>query len=186
MSSERRTRRLTREDWLSESMQVLATEGISAVKVDRLAKRLSCTRGSFYHHFKDRRDLLVSMLEHWIRAWTLEIIDDISGLDLDPKTTVRTLIKLIRKRKAAEFDATIRAWALSDPLAADYVRQADEMRLGYVRSQFKAAGFDGLELENRVRLFLYYEAFEPMMFVRQSAKKEDALIERRIEFLMAT
>ena len=186
MSIVARNRRLTREDWLAESMQVLAKEGIAAVKVDRLAKRLGCTRGSFYHHFKDRRDLLVSMLEHWIRAWTLDIVDDISGLDLDPKTTVRALIKMIRKRKAAEFDATIRAWALSDPLAADYVRQADEIRLGYAKSLFKAAGFKGLDLENRVRLFLYYEAFEPMMFVRQGSKKEDALIDRRLELLMGT
>ncbi len=186
MSSKPRTRRLTREDWLSESMQVLAKEGIAAVKVDRLAKRLGCTRGSFYHHFKDRRELLVSMLEHWIRTWSLDIRDAISVLELDPKTTLRALIKLIRKRKAADFDATIRAWALSDPLAADFVRRADEIRLEYIKSLFKAAGFEGLELENRARLFLYYEAFEPMMFERQSAKKEDALIDRRLEFLTGT
>ena len=44
-------------------------------------------------------------------------------------------------------------------------------------------GFEGNELESRVRLFLYYEVFESMMFDKPSAKTEDALIEFRHQLL---
>lgn len=53
------------ETWLATARDVLVEEGIAAVKVDRLAGRLGVTRGGFYHHFRDRADLLERLLAHW-------------------------------------------------------------------------------------------------------------------------
>lgn len=39
------------------------------VAVDRLAKELGATRGSFYWHFRDRDDLIEAALELWEREW---------------------------------------------------------------------------------------------------------------------
>ena len=179
-------RRLNREDWLSAGLQLLSEKGIGSVTIDRLAARLGITRGSFYHHFENRKDLLTDMLEYWIKAWTLRIRDDMSALGLEPETTLLGLIKMIRHRGAANHDAAVRAWAMSDPLAADYVRRADSERLAYVKSLFEAAGFEGLELESRARMYLYYEAFEPMMFAEQEAELEQALIEFRHGLLLTS
>lgn len=178
-------KRLRRDDWFLAALQLLANEGIGSVTVDGLAGRLGITRGSFYHHFENRQDLLTAMLDYWIQEWTLDIRENVSALGLDPKTTLLALIKMIRHRKAADYDAAVRAWALSDSLAAKYVRQADEARLAYIISLFKAAGFKGLDAENRTRLFLYYEAFEPMMFAPPDPKAEDKLIELRHAILTA-
>ena len=65
------------------------------------------------------------------------------------------------------------------------MRRADEIRLGYITSLFEAAGFEGLDLENRARLFLYAEAFEPMMFVRPSPEAEPDLVRERHSLLTA-
>ena len=70
-----------------------------------------------------------------------------------------------------------------DEKARDYVARADEIRLEYIRSLFAAHGFQGLDAENRARLYLYYEMGEPAVFAEQSAETEDALIRRRIDLL---
>ena len=51
-------RRLTREDWVAEATEVLATRGLSAVAVEPLAERLGVTKGSFYAHFANRDELV--------------------------------------------------------------------------------------------------------------------------------
>jgi AcrR family transcriptional regulator len=176
-------KRLNREGWLHAALDLLAAEGIGSVTIDGIAHGLNITRGSFYHHFENRQDLLTAMLEYWMQRWTVEIHDSIKVLDLNPEIALMSLIKLIRAEKAAARDAAVRAWALGDKLASQYVRQADKVRLDYIRSLFEAIGFEGNELESRARMFLYYEAFEPMMLEKSDPKTEKNLIALRHRLL---
>ena len=109
-----------------------------------------------------------------------------AALGLDPKSTLLALINTIRRREAAHYDAAFRAWAFNDPLAAEHVRKADAIRLAYIKSVFELLGFEGLELESRARMFLYYEAFEPMMFDPPNRADEKALIAHRLALLTAS
>ena len=72
--------RLTRQDWIDAAMELLARAGIGAVTVDRLATDLDITRGSFYHHFSDREDLLRAVLGHWAERWTYTVRDQVAAL----------------------------------------------------------------------------------------------------------
>ena len=56
---------LDRDAWIKASLDVLAEKGLDGIRVEVLAKRLKVTKGSFYWHFKDRRDLFDAMLETW-------------------------------------------------------------------------------------------------------------------------
>jgi AcrR family transcriptional regulator len=40
-----------RDRWLDLGLDVLATEGPSALRIDPLAARLGLSKGSFFHHF---------------------------------------------------------------------------------------------------------------------------------------
>lgn len=176
-------KRLGREDWLRAALDALMKEGIAGVRVERLANALGITRGSFYHHFTDRDDLLSDLLDHWFEVSTTSIRDEVAALGLDPVNTLSALARLIRHRDGSTFDVAFRAWALHDEMARDYVTRADEARLAFIKGQFLAHGFDGLDAENRARLYLYYEMSEPAVFARQSEKTRDALISKRIELL---
>jgi len=175
--------RLKRQDWIDAALDLLIEAGIGAVSIDRLANRLRVTRGSFYHHFSDRSDLLQDLLDYWAQRWTYDVRDQIENLGLDASTTLLALMRAIRSNKAADFDAPFRAWALHDPVAREVVSQVDEARLGFIRSQFEAIGFEGLEAENRARLFLYYEAAAPAMFFNQTKEQNEALLVARHLFL---
>ena len=56
---------LSREDWLDAARRVFVESGIDDVKIDRLAKAMKVTRGSFYWHFKDLEDLQGALLQDW-------------------------------------------------------------------------------------------------------------------------
>lgn len=175
--------RLNRQDWIDAALGLLITAGISAVSIDRLANTLGVTRGSFYHHFSDRSDLLRNLLDYWAQRWTNDIREQMANLGLDASTTLLALMRAIRSNKAADFDAPFRAWALHDPMAREVVSKVDKTRLEFIRSQFEAIGFQGIEAENRARLFLYYEAAAPAMFIDETKELDEALLMERHLFL---
>lgn len=175
--------RLTRQDWIDAAIELLTEAGVGAVSVERLGTKLGVTRGSFYHHFADREDLLRAMLNYWAQRWSYAVREQIAGLGLDPSTTLFALMKAIRNNRAADYDAPFRAWALHDPLARAVVEQVDQARLRFILSQFEALGFTGLDAENRARLYLHYEMAAPAMFAAPSPEKDEQLLVERHRFL---
>ena len=56
---------LDRDAWIKGAIAILAEHGAERLRVEVLAKRLGVTKGSFYWHFKNRRDLLDAVLQFW-------------------------------------------------------------------------------------------------------------------------
>ena len=56
---------LQRLDWLRTALDIFVAEGIDAVRITRLAADLGVTRGSFYWHFRNREDLINSLVSYW-------------------------------------------------------------------------------------------------------------------------
>ncbi len=56
---------LTPEDWEQAALELIADQGLSALGVEPLARRLGITKGSFYWHFSGRDDLLERALLRW-------------------------------------------------------------------------------------------------------------------------
>ena len=56
---------LQRFDWLRTALDIFVAEGIDAVRITRLAADLGVTRGSFYWHFRNREDLINSLVSYW-------------------------------------------------------------------------------------------------------------------------
>src|SRR6478609_10110090 len=59
------TSRLTVDDWVKAGFEILAEEGITALKIDRLCSRLDVTKGSFYWHFSDIAGYRATLIEAW-------------------------------------------------------------------------------------------------------------------------
>ena len=60
-----RPSRLSADDWALGALDVIAEQGLAAVAVEPLARRLGVTKGSFYWHFPSREALLVAALDLW-------------------------------------------------------------------------------------------------------------------------
>ena len=57
--------RLSVDDWIELGFTLLAEEGLSGIKVDRLCARMGVTKGSFYWHFTDLPAYMEALAERW-------------------------------------------------------------------------------------------------------------------------
>jgi AcrR family transcriptional regulator len=135
--------RLDAETWIEAALDALADNGVEAVRVERLAKALGVTKGSFYWHFKDRPALLDAMLQSWRQRATLAIIDRLESGKGSPEKRLSQLLSLPRvhqkrPRRGAEIEAAIRLWARLDDKAASCIAEIDRLRLSYIQTLLTA------------------------------------------------
>ena len=104
-------------------------------------------------------------------------------LGLEGLQSLTALANLIKHRRAAGYDMAVRAWAIHDDMAWKIVKEADKIRLAFIRKQFEKIGFKGLDLENRCRLYLYYAMTEPAFFNPPDKKTNHELDKIRLSFL---
>ena len=137
--------------WVAAALDVLATDGIDAVRVEPLAKALSVTKGSFYWHFADRRALIDAMLVHWAQGRIVAIREQAPD-DGDPAVSLRRLADLYTKRGNARglaIELAIRALAHNDQDAARAVQVVDAERLQLVAALFEKIGWPPHEASAR-------------------------------------
>jgi hypothetical protein len=66
------------------------------------------------------------------------------------------LFELVTTRDEDRYDASVRAWARHDPLAAAHLKRVDQKRLDYLRDLFRKMGFSKEEADLRSRWSYYY------------------------------
>lgn len=134
----------TRRDWVVAALAALAEGGIDAVRVERLAKVLDVSKGSFYWHFADRAELLSALLDLWDRDFTQQLIDNAAGLP-SARQRVEALARealdtTVMGVDVAHAEAAVHAWAAQDVKAAERMRAAEEVRVNYLRTELKTLG----------------------------------------------
>ncbi len=72
----------------------MARGGVGAVRVEVLARSLGVTKGSFYHHFSKRADLLEAMLDTWREIGTEAIIVEADTQET-PRARLERLVSVI-------------------------------------------------------------------------------------------
>ena len=87
---------LDRGNWIENAIDVLAHDGVGGLRVEVLAKRCGVTKGSFYWHFKDRRDLLDAVLEKYAEHGSAQFkLPDI--LEVPPFNEWGNVIEIARR-----------------------------------------------------------------------------------------
>lgn len=168
---------LTPENWIDAATEVLVDKGIDHVRVDLLARELNVTRGSFYWHFRDREDLLRSVLQAWRRRATGQLTERLETARSDPREQLRDVISLpFRGRaaqRAANIELAIRAWGRRDVMARAFVDEADSSRIGYIAQIFSSLGFSISEARSRAFLLYSYVVAESLVTIQSTAAQRD-------------
>lgn len=58
-------KRFSRQDWLDAGVSALSEDGVGAVTIDALCRRVGKTKGSFYSHFPTMSDFIRQLGERW-------------------------------------------------------------------------------------------------------------------------
>lgn len=128
-------KRLGRDDWMRAARKALLKGGAESVRVERLARDLRVTKGSFYWHFKDRREILEALLREWEEE-TAELTAEALRHD-DPRAGLRNLLETVKRtvvlseRGEAPSDAAMFAWAAVSPEVSRRVNQVERRRLAF-------------------------------------------------------
>jgi len=144
------TVRLDRSDWIHAGFAMLASGGIDAVRVERLAGALAVTKGSFYWHFRDRPALLAAMLEAWQAEATSDIITRVEAKGGDAAARLASLLSIVF-RSDGRLEMAVRDWASRDEGARAAQMIVDQRRLAYVETLFLDLGFGAAEALARAR-----------------------------------
>jgi AcrR family transcriptional regulator len=175
--------KLDRKAWLIRALEVLLHEGVQGVRIERLARDLEVTKGSFYWHFQDREDLLKAVLEFWSDAYNDIVLDNPEFQQGDAGRALLSAMKRVRREGLDRYELALRAWAADDATANRVVKKVYAKRMRFIRSCFERIGFRGMEAEIRTRLMLCYMSWEPSMFAKESKSKRLRLLELQHELL---
>jgi AcrR family transcriptional regulator len=139
MPTERATtrRRLDREAWAEVALEALSRGGLSAVAVEPIARQLGATKGSFYHHFTNRDDLVRAALDLWEGRHTLQGIDELDAAT-EPRERLRQLIRQAISK--AETDSVDLLASADHPLVAPVLQRVTAARLEYLARLYRQTG----------------------------------------------
>ena len=145
---------LSRSGWIDAAFSALASGGIEALRVEPLAAALGVTKGSFYHHFANRRALHLAMLEAWEHHGTTQIIDDVDATHEPASERLRRLAyrTMHADQTADAIENAIRAWAASDDEVAAATTRVDARRLAYAEGLLRECGLTVAQSRRRARL----------------------------------
>ncbi len=150
---------LTRDDWIRAAINLLAKEGIAGLRVERLAQHLGVTKGSFYWHFKDRRELHLAVLEYWKEGRIADIDKQtrcVAGAERQQLAHVIEVYSASRNPRGILIELAVREWARRDEAAAAVVSEVDAVRLDRARRLFLASGLDHERATARAALLYAY------------------------------
>jgi len=177
---------LGREAWIEAATEILSKDGVDGVRVEVLAKHCRVTKGSFYWHFKDRRDLLNAVLAQWKDG---RIEDVRKHSQAQPGKAPEQLQHMLDvyannpNRRGVLTELAVRHWALRDVRAAKVVAEVDTARLKYTGNLFLACGLAPQEAASRSLLLYAYSLGESLMIHGRSERdiaRQKAWIDRHI------
>ena len=170
-----KTERLSREDWIHGALDILVTDGVGGVKIVPLAKRLGVTSGSFYWHFKNRRELRDALLDYWEREMTDAAIEAAKHFDGTPEERIWRLMEQVMTAGLARLDLAFWHWGQSDAAAQTVFLRTLNKRFAFAKWMFEQVGFSKTQAEARGRMMVVYMMGESTLISDAPVKRKKQL-----------
>lgn len=147
---------LTRENWIETALVLLVDEGVEAIQVTQLSKRLGVTRGSFYWHFEDRQELLFALLDEWRARNTGVMIDVLNNAaSLEDGVLELFAVWVDHTKFDPSLDQAVRDWGRRSQDVQKAVRKEDDSRVASIAEFFERLHYSTPEAFIRARI-LYF------------------------------
>ena len=157
---------LTADDWADAALDAIAEGGLDAVAVERLARRLGVTKGSFYWHFSNRKALLKAALKRWERQQTDDVIAR-AAMETDGAARIDRLFRGADGSKRAGQLYLAFAAVAKEPLVGAVVRRVNQRRIDFMVENYQALGLEAREA--RQRAVLSYSVYLGTLQLRRDA-----------------
>ena len=181
-----RNARLSADDWAQAALDLIAEQGVSAVAVEPLARRLGVTKGSFYWHFPSRDALLQAALERWEAVEQESIFGSLEQV-ADPRERLRALFQLVAREVRSHIIYSELLKALDHPAVQPVINRVSQRRLDYLVASFRQAGMGRVEAQHRARLaYAAYLGFLQLTLQLQQPRLQHDEFEAYVEHVIST
>lgn len=178
--------RLTAEDWEDAALNLIADQGVGAVAVEALARRLGVTKGSFYWHFRTREALLLAALERWEQYGEREVISQIEAIP-DPRVRLPELFRRVAHELQPHRVYAALLKALDHPLVVPVMARVSRRRIEFLCASFAEAGLSPAQALHRARLtYAAYTGFLQLNFTLGLPRISHEDFEADVEHMIAT
>src|SRR5260370_41438559 len=117
--------RLSVDDWIELGFELLAEEGLSGIKIDRLCARMGVTKGSFYWHFTDLRAYLEALADRWGEGRDSARAEFRELAHLEPRERLQRMMEVLADPRQGTLGRAAREWARGEPSVAQRRRASD-------------------------------------------------------------
>ncbi len=185
-SAPARNARLSADDWAQAALDLIAEQGVSAVAVEPLARRLGVTKGSFYWHFPSRDALLQAALERWEVGEQENIFGSLEKV-ADPRERLRALFQLVGHEVKPHIIYSELLKALDHPSVQPVIDRISQRRLDYLVAMFRQAGLQRTDATHRARLaYAAYVGFLQLSLQLQQPRMTSEEFETYLEHVIST
>ncbi len=181
-----RNQRLSADDWAQAALDMIAEQGVGAVAVEPLARRLGVTKGSFYWHFPSRDALLQAALERWELFEQQDVFGSLEDVP-DPRQRLRALFQLAAHEVTPHIIYSELLKALDHPMVRPVIDRISRRRLDYLFKAFQQAGLEGAAAQHRARLaYAAYVGFLQLTMHLQQPRQQREEFESYVEHMITT
>lgn len=181
-----RTGRLSADDWAHAALDLIAEQGVAAVAVEPLARRLGVTKGSFYWHFPSRDALLVAALERWEKTEQDLLFRELESIS-DPSARLRALFNLVAHEYKSHVVYSELIKAMDHPAVQPVIGRVSERRLDFLTASFRQAGLATADARHRAQLlYAAYVGFLQLNLQLHQTRMQHDEFEAYVEHMAAT
>ena len=142
---------LSAGDWEQQALEMIAEQGIRAVAVESLARRMGVTKGSFYWHFPNRSALLEQSLLRWEKHDETNLHASLGAIT-DPRERLRSFFRRTSREKLTHNVYSALCSAADHPQVEPLLERVAERRMRHIEAAFAEIGFGPAEASHRARL----------------------------------
>ncbi len=178
--------RLSAEDWAQAALDLIAEQGVAAVAVEPLARRLSVTKGSFYWHFPSRDALLQAALERWEAVEQEMVFGKLEAVS-DPRERLRALFQLVAHEFKSHIVYSELLKALDHPTVSPVIGRVSQRRFDWLAASFRQAGLSRTDAQHRARLaYAAYVGFLQLNMQLHQQRLQHDEFEGYVDHVMST
>jgi len=141
--------RLSRDQWIDAAFEALTSHGPGAVAVEKVARTLGSTKGSFYWHFANRDELLQAALDRWEVLATERLISSVEASGEPAEVRLRRLVDAVTTGLAGRRAELELLAGIDHPVVSAAVRRVTERRVAYIVTLLVDLGMDRQKAEHR-------------------------------------
>jgi len=177
---------LSAEDWKRAALELVAEQGVQALAVEPLARRMGITKGSFYWHFTSRESLLAQALIRWEEHDQRNLNTALGEID-HPRDRLKSFFRRVVREKLTHEVYSELCAAAGHPQVEPVLERVADRRMKHLSAAFEELGMDPVIARHQARLtYSVYLGFLQLQRQHQTPSLSSEDFEAYIEHVIGT